>query len=136
MGRSRKCPPVDSLGASRGRPDPDSCVIPHELDRKSAGQAGQLHGTNGTRPWMAAVQNRNCFKHVRSNSVPSRLLPNSCLLNPGRGPKSNRTSRLLSGSFYRKATKFIRTRGFTKLTCFRNTENLVNPLFSQGVSLQ
>ena len=28
-----------------------------------------------------------------------------------------------------KATKFIRTRGFSKLTRFRNTENLVNPLF-------
>ena len=36
---------------------------------------------------------------VQSNSVPSRLLPNSCLLNPGRGPKSNRTSRLFPGSF-------------------------------------
>ena len=24
---------------------------------------------------------RNCLKYVRSNSVPSRLLPNSCLLN-------------------------------------------------------
>ena len=28
--------------------------------------------------------NRNCSKHVQSNLVPSRLLPNSCLLNPGR----------------------------------------------------
>ena len=27
---------------------------------------------------------RNCLEYVRSNSVPSRLLPNSCLLNPGR----------------------------------------------------
>ena len=36
----------------------------------------------------------NCLKYVHSNSVPSRLLPNSCLLNPGRGPKSNQSSRL------------------------------------------
>ena len=42
---------------------------------------------------------RNCLKHVQSNSVPSRLLPHSCLLNPGRGPKSNRSSRLFPGSF-------------------------------------
>ena len=45
---------------------------------------------------------RNCFKYVRSNSVPSRVLPNSCLQNPGRGPKSNRTSRLFPGSFWRR----------------------------------
>ena len=38
---------------------------------------------------------RKCSKHVQSNSVASRLLPNSCLLNPGRGP--NRTE--LRGSF-------------------------------------
>ena len=42
---------------------------------------------------------RNCLKYVQSNSVPSRLLPKSHLLNLGRGPKSNRTSRLLPGSF-------------------------------------
>ena len=53
---------------------------------------------------------RNCLKHVQSNLVPSRLLPNSCLLNPGRGPKSNRTSQ-----------------GFSQLIRLRNTENLVNP---------
>ena len=41
---------------------------------------------------------RNCLKYVQSDLVPSRLLPNSCLLNPGRGPKSNRTSRLFPGS--------------------------------------
>ena len=58
----------------------------------------------------------------------ARLLPNSGLLNPGRDPKSNRTSRLFPGSIG-KATKFVRTRGFSKLTRFRNTENLVNPLF-------
>ena len=63
----------------------------------------------------------HCLKHVQSNLVPSRLLPNSCLLNTGRGSKSNRTSRLFPGS---KATKFVRTRGFSKLTRFRNTENL------------
>ena len=28
---------------------------------------------------------RNCVKYVQSNMVPSRLLPNTCLLNPGRG---------------------------------------------------
>ena len=28
---------------------------------------------------------RNCLKYVQSNSVPSRLLPNGCLLNLGRG---------------------------------------------------
>ena len=39
------------------------------------------------------------LKYVQSDSVPSRLQPNSCLLNAGRGPKSNRTSRLLPGSF-------------------------------------
>ena len=42
---------------------------------------------------------RNCLKQVQFNSVPSRLLPNSCLLNPGCGPKSSRTSRLFPGSF-------------------------------------
>ena len=74
--------------------------------------------------------NRNCLKHIRSNSVPSRLLPNSCLLNPGRSPKSNRTPRSLSFPGSKgKATKFVRTRGFSKLSRFRNTENLVNPLF-------
>ena len=67
-------------------------------------------------------------KYVQSNSVPSRLLPNSCLPNPGRGPKSNRTSRLFSGS-KGKTTKFVRTWGFSKRTRFRNTESLVNPLF-------
>ena len=41
----------------------------------------------------------NCLGHVQSDSVPCRLLPNSCLLNPDRGPKSNRTSRLFPGSF-------------------------------------
>ena len=63
--------------------------------------------------------NRNCLKYVRSNSMPSRLLPNS------------RTE--LWGSFVvlsmGKATKFVRTWGFSKVTRFRNTENLVNPLF-------
>ena len=74
----------------------------------------------------------NCVKHVRSNSVPSQLLSNSCLLNPGRGPKSNRTSRLFPVTVVfskGKATNFVRTRGFSKLTRFRNTENLVNPFF-------
>ena len=68
-----------------------------------------------------------CWLHVQSNSVPSRLLPNSCLLNPGRGPKSNRASRLFPGSSKGKATKFVRSWVFSKLTRFRNTENLVNP---------
>ena len=73
---------------------------------------------------------RNFFKLVQSNSVPSRLLPNSCLQNPGRGPKSNRTSRLFPVVLSKgKATKFVRTRGFSKLTRFRNTENLANPFF-------
>ena len=74
---------------------------------------------------LSLDQDRNCLKYIQSNSVP---LPNSCLLNPGRGPKSNRTSRLsfahvlvLSSG---KATNFIRTRGFGKLTRFRNTRNL------------
>ena len=70
---------------------------------------------------------RNCLKLVQSKLVPSRLLPNSCLLNPCHGPKSNRTSRLLPGS-KGKATKFVRIRGFSKLTRFRNTENSINPL--------
>ena len=47
---------------------------------------------------------------------------------PGRGP--NRTER--RGSFLvlskGKATNFGRTRGFSKLTRFRNTENFANPL--------
>ena len=51
------------------------------------------------------------------------------ILNPGRGPKSNRTSRLFPGVLSKgKATKFIRTPGFGELTRFRNTENLVNTL--------
>ena len=58
---------------------------------------------------------RNCFKYVRSNLVPSRQLPNSCLLNPGRGPKSNRTSRLFPVALSKgKATQFVRTRGFIR----------------------
>ena len=69
----------------------------------------------------------NYLKYVQSDSVPSRLLPNNCLPNPGRGPKPNRTLRLFRGS-KGKATKFVRTRGFSKLTRFRNTGNVVNPL--------
>ena len=46
-----------------------------------------------------SMEVRNCLKYVQSNSVSSRLLPNSCLLNPGRGPESNRTSRLFPGAF-------------------------------------
>ena len=74
---------------------------------------------------------RNCLKHVQSNSVPSQPLPNSCLLNPARGPRSNRTSKLFPVVLSKgKATKkVVRTRGFSKLTRFRNTENSVNPLF-------
>ena len=75
------------------------------------------------------ISYRNYLKYVRSNLAPSRLLPNSCLLNPSRG--QNRTE--FRGSFLvlskGKATKFVRTRGFSKLTRFRNTGNLVNPLF-------
>ena len=85
----------------------------------------------GIAPSLAMLRHssRNCFKHVQYNSLPSRLLPNSCLLNPGRCP--NRTE--LRGSFLvflskGKATKFVRTRGFSKRTRFRNTENLVEPL--------
>ena len=62
------------------------------------------HDRCNLRPWKAwqatclievlAILNRNCLKHVQSNSMPSQLLPTSCLPNPGRGPKSNRTSRL------------------------------------------
>ena len=72
---------------------------------------------------------RNCLKYVRSDSVPSRPLPNSCLLNPGRGPKSNRISRLFPGSLHRAPLKIRTNPGVSKLTRFKNTENLVNPLF-------
>ena len=65
---------------------------------------------------------RNCLQHVQSNSVPSRLLPNSCLLTPVAA--QNRTE--FRGSFLAlskgKATKFVQTREFSKLTRFRNTE--------------
>ena len=42
----------DGLGASPGTSStsrPDFCVIPHRLDRMSAGETGHLYGTNGTR---------------------------------------------------------------------------------------
>ena len=69
------------------------------------------------------------LKHVQSDSVPSRLLLNSCLLNPGRGPKSNRTSRVFPVVLSKgKAPQNLYEPGFSKLTRFRNTENLVNPL--------
>ena len=49
----RKCP-GDSLGASPagrlGRPKLDLCVIPHRLDRMSAGQTGHFRGTNEACP--------------------------------------------------------------------------------------
>ena len=65
---------------------------------------------------------RSCLKYVQSNSVPSWLLPNSCLQNHSRGPQSNRTSRFSHGSSKGKATKFVRSRGFSKLARFRNTD--------------
>ena len=46
--------PGDGLGASpetSGTSRPDSCAIPHRLDRMSAGQTGHFHGTNGTHSW-------------------------------------------------------------------------------------
>ena len=73
------------------------------------------------------------LKYIQSNSVPSRLLPSRYLLNPRRGPKSNRTSRLFSVVLSKgRATKNSCEPGglvtFSKLTHFRNTENLVKPL--------
>ena len=77
---------------------------------------------------------RHCLKYVQSNFVPPRLLPNSCLLNPGRGPRSNRPSRFLKKFLVLskgKATKFTRPQGLSKLTRFRNTENFKHQRFPE-----
>ena len=57
---------------------------------------------------LPGAQHRNCFKYVQSNLVPPWLLPNSCFLNPGRGPKPNRTSRLFPSSKVRDGETTIR----------------------------
>ena len=49
----RKCP-RDGLGANPGTPGmsrPDLCVIPHRLDRMSAGQMGHIHGGLAIQMW-------------------------------------------------------------------------------------
>ena len=47
-----------------------------------------------------------------------------CLLNPSRGPKSNRTSRLFQLVLCKgKATKFVRTRGFSKNSLVSGSQN-------------
>ena len=95
----------------------------HHVSTLLVGRLGDL--------WEWIVLNhQQILRNLRVFASP--LLPNNCLLNPGRGPKSNRTSRLFpssfyrkshTGSFYRKSHKFARTRGFS------DTDYLVNPRF-------
>ena len=116
----------------------DSLRLRHPCDQKSlangdflCNQMGKAnsHSRNFLR-YLSAVKNlatngaarfgalrlilRNCLKHVQSNLVPSRLLPNSCSLNPGRGPKSNRTSRL-----FRNGQSTVGGPKWTKMGLFR-----------------
>ena len=104
-------------------------LVKHFSQQRNEDQGGSFRCFTCERQYLPnSCQSRNCLKHVQSNRCPPGCCQNNCLLNPGHGPKSNRTSRLIPGS-NGQATKFVRTRGFSKLTRFSHTENLVNPLF-------
>ena len=85
-----------SIREGAGSPGERQDIIQKRVRANDARTSQLEHESSAAKPVFALP---GCQRmSMNTNSVHSWLLPNSCLLNPGRGPKSNRTSRLFSGS--------------------------------------
>ena len=77
---------------------------------------GYSIGSLRTKNSLIYIENRNCLKHVLSNLVPSWLMPNSSLLNPGcqviRNPNRKRFARIDS---QKKKKNFITCERFARI---------------------